>query len=207
MLQEGRPLPRRIAICKMLAGRDLTGLHGQMAERVQEFSDALIERLAEGRQGGTVVDRAKRLGPGGGADGQQAEGGGSGGGIEEFPQEAGRDGGHVAGQDEIPLGLGGRQSRADSRQRAGGRKRIGDHGKSQAGILLGVADEGSGARSRNDCSGDVLDQKSAPERQQSFVPPHSGTGSTDEHEAGSGHRKMVTLGLSGLALCPDGAYN
>jgi Transglycosylase SLT domain len=152
-----------------------------------------------------VVDGAQRLEPSRGSRNNAIFLGGLGHPKQAFKEIWGKTG-HIAGDDQVPVALGGSQRGLEPAHGSAIGRRIGDQREPEHSVAFGGSYQSDVTGSLRDDLGNLLDQRSTVGGKQGFVPSHTATLASGEDPAGSGcsdyapHEKMLTslLSISGV---------
>jgi hypothetical protein len=106
--------------------------------------------------------------------------------LEQGTQESCADTRHIAGNENIPLGMGMLQGRHQSAQRTAVRNGICKYGISEMSVAIGWSDQGHRSGRRENFRRDVLDQRRASEGQQRLVTAHPRAMAPRQNKAGFG---------------------
>jgi soluble lytic murein transglycosylase-like protein len=143
-----------------------------------------------------MIDGAERVDFSAGL-GDNAIGAGGFGGVQELGQEGLGDVRHIAGNKNIPIGLGDFKGRVKAAQRSAVFNFVGDKGQSKMRISGGRADEGHISGGTEDAAGNFLDHGFRAEREQGFVATHAPAGSAGQDKPCVSHEMMLAMSANG----------
>lgn len=106
--------------------------------------------------------------------------------MEEAIEEVSGQGGHVAGDDQVPVGLGDAEGGVESAQRAAVIDEIGFDGIAEGGVAVRRADQSHVPGGFADASGDMVEQGRSAQGKKGFIASHTGAAATGENVSREG---------------------
>lgn len=167
------------------------------------FQDITIESTASRKSAAPLPDGAQRFDSAGmagfhagfGDDAIGGRGAGFGVGEQSFKQFGG-DERHIAGDNQVPFGMGCSQRGIDAAHGSVARGTVWDHVVTEAAVALRRADQSDVAGRGSHAFGDPLGDGDTFKFEQSLILSHAGTSAADQYEPGAGrcglgHEKMI----------------
>ena len=179
---------------------EMAGLDKRDEERAQR-GDEVHHFQAVGGDGfrydgeaAAMVDGAERVPPAVRRRGDDAISVVRGGGGEQREEIVPGQFRHVAGGDEVPIGLRNAESGQQTADGPEAGHEIGDNGKSEGAMAVGIADDDGGAGGGENLRGDARGERLPVEGKQRLVHAHSRASTSRKHEARLPHERIITLG-------------
>ncbi len=185
---------RRIDVAEMAGIGQRDEERAERGDQVHHFQVFGGDRFRDGGKAAAMVDGAERMPAAVGCDGHDAIAGVRGGGGEKQPQVVAGQTGHVAGGDEVPIGLAHAESGEQTANRPQAGHEIGENGKTEGGIPDGVADDRNRTGGGENFGGDARGERQSTVQKQRLVHAHSRASTPRQHEARLPHERIIALG-------------
>jgi hypothetical protein len=174
--------------------------YGESLESRRDLADSAIESLLQPREGVPVINGAERFAMSGGGFGNHDRDGMRAGSIQQFAEEFHREAGHVAGHDQVVLGVGMAQGGQDSAERTFAGVEVGNHGITESGVSRRIADQHGASRHAFHYVADASAERFVAHRQEGLVAPHAAAPSPHQDVTRSLHNRNDTIGDYGEIL-------